>query len=94
MYRVTIKEGEEIPEFPSNAKMAFELIGKSSWIANIKKQLKGKGSIKAVPLDRKHVKTDGSKLLNINEYALNNFTPLVGISVLEITEYIGGIDVI
>lgn len=92
MYRVTIKEGEEIPEFPTNTKIAFELIGKSSWIAATKKLIKGKGSIKAVPMDRKYIKADTDKLLNIDEYALNKFTPLVGIEIKEITSYIRGID--
>jgi len=92
MYKMVIREGEEIPEIPANAKMAFELIGQSSWIATLKKKLKGKGSIKATPLDRKHAKADNTKLLNIDDYANSNFTPLIGVSILEITNYIRGID--
>ena len=92
MYRMTIKEGEEIPAIPTNAKMAFELIGQSSWIAATKKLLKGKGSIKAVPMDRKHVKADSAKLLNLDDYANGNFTPLVGVTIIEVTDYIRRID--
>lgn len=92
MYRVVIKEGEEIPELQANAKIAFELIGQSTWIATMKKKLKGRGSIKAVPMDRKHVKTDMSKLLNLDEYASINFKPLVGVSIEDITGYIRRID--
>lgn len=94
MYRITIKEGEDMPEIPTNAKLAFELIGQSTWITALKKKLKGMGSIKAVPVDRKHVKADNSKLLNLDDYANSNFTPLVGVSVNEITGYIRRLDAI
>jgi hypothetical protein len=58
----------------------------------MKKKLKGKGSIRAVPMDRKHVKVDSSKLLNLNDFANINFKPLTGVTIEDITGYIGRID--
>jgi len=50
---VCVKEGEEIPQFPSNARVSIELVGSSDWISKQKSKLKGKFSLKAKITDKK-----------------------------------------
>jgi DNA repair exonuclease SbcCD nuclease subunit len=69
MYTVTLKEGEKMPEISARAKVVLELHGSSQWISKIKKQIKGKASIRSFPIDRKALKVDSSKLETIEDYA-------------------------
>lgn len=38
---VTLREGDAIPTFPTNARVAVDLIGSSAWVTKMKSQLKG-----------------------------------------------------
>jgi hypothetical protein len=88
IYKVVLKEGDIELEFPENARIALELHGSSAWIATMKKKYKNKASIRAIPIDRKTVKVDGSKLLSIEDFARNSFNPIEGVSREDVVTYI------
>jgi len=86
---VSLKEGEELPEFAPNARVSVELVGSSDWISKQKSKLKGKFSLKAKITDKKGpTRRTGSSLedyiKNVHETSLDkqqifNFMKEVGI---------------
>jgi DNA repair exonuclease SbcCD nuclease subunit len=92
IYRYVIKEGEPEPDISATARVAIELHGSSAWIVTMKKKYKNKASIRAIPIDRKTVKMDSSKLLSIEDFARNSFNPIEGVSRDDVVTYIRSLD--
>lgn len=90
LYKYIIVEGEEIPVMPDNGKISVELRGQTAWISKMKKKFKDRAIIKAVPTDRKVVNVSEIKLSSLQEY-LKDFTPIEGVSVEDLSEYLEGL---
>lgn len=93
IFKYIINEGDEEIDIPEGTRSAIELRGQSSWISKMKKKYKGKGSIRAIPLDRKFAKADNSKLPSLDDY-INSFLTITDttISKEEIIGYIRGLN--
>ena len=89
--KIVFKEGDPEPVLPNNAKVALELIGESSWIAKMRKQYKGKASIRAIPSDRKAASVDKSKLVDIEQFLAGYVKPNDSFGVQDVIEYIRGV---
>lgn len=93
IYKFIYQEGLEEPILVEGARNYVELVGKTSWINKVKKKLKNKAQIKAKPTDRKMTRTDSEGLKSFDKFALENFKPMEGVSVEDVVEYIGGLNV-
>lgn len=89
-----ILEGEELPIFPENAKNYVELIGKTAWINEIRKQLRQLNvNVSTKPTDSK-IKIDRKESINdIKVFMDKYFKPMDGVSSQEILSYLGGLNV-
>jgi DNA repair exonuclease SbcCD nuclease subunit len=63
-----IKEGEDLPILPQNAKNYIELVGASKWIEKTKEKYRGLASIKTTPKDTKLKLGTLKKGLNLEGY--------------------------
>lgn len=53
---ITLKEGQDMPTLPKNARVNIELVGSSDWVQKIKKEFVGKASISSKITDIKKFK--------------------------------------
>ena len=93
--KYTVNEGDEIPEINPAFKNYIELVGKSSWITKIKKQIKGLAQIKGRPTDRltrTKISQDGG-MLDISEFLDQYFDIQKGVDKQAVKEYINNIEV-
>lgn len=84
----TINEGDELPELNPKAKNFVELIGKTAWIKQVKKKLKGKANIKARPLDRKSAQIDKEKVMTLTDFLTDHFEPVSGVTKDQINQFL------
>jgi len=87
--KFTIKEGEDIPVLNPKNKNYLELEGPNAWILKVKKDFKGIENlqIKAVPTDVK-IPNRANNIKTIDDFILDGFRPLDGISSQDIKSYI------
>jgi len=66
----------------------IELIGKSSWIAKMKKIYKGTARIKTKPTDKKISKVNQNSILSVQRFLETSFEPIKGINKSDILNYL------
>jgi len=86
--KYTIKEGDGIPELNPKAKNFVELVGKTAWIKQAKKKLKGKAGIKTRPLDRKKTQIDKEKVMTLIDFLNDHFEPIDGVTRNQINQFL------
>jgi DNA repair exonuclease SbcCD nuclease subunit len=89
-----VNEGDELPDLKEDHRNYVELIGKSSWILKIKKQIKTKAQIKGRPTDRVTRKTldSSGQIPNIIEYLMDHFDIRKDVDKQDLKSYINGIE--
>lgn len=92
--KITIKEEDsdnEYPELNARDRNYLELIGKSSWIAKMKKKYKSMAQIKGIPTDKKMDRIDKDLILSIDSYLDDFFNPISGVKKEDIKNYLRAI---
>jgi DNA repair exonuclease SbcCD nuclease subunit len=91
--KYNLKEGDEVPSMDSKNKNFLELEGSSAWILQTKKKLKDISNlqIKAIPTDTR-ISSNKENIKTINDFIINGFKPIDGISIKDITGYLEALD--